>query len=93
MLLPMKWFLCLLLIGVGFYAYNQSQELDATKTSLKQSEDTIADLKRQLQGTAQTRPGATAAAPIYAPTPAARPSWMNTTSDLDKTPVPAHGRR
>jgi hypothetical protein len=87
----MKWLLCLLLIGVGLYAYNQYQDLDAAKTSLKQSEETIADLKRQLQGTAQNRATATASAPIYAPTPAPRPSWMNTTSDLDKTPVP--GRR
>jgi len=91
MLAGMKWFLCLLLIGVGLYAYNQSQDVDTLKASLKQSEDTVADLKRQLQAGAQNRTAAAAAMPLYAPTPAPRPSWMNTSSDLDKTPVP--GRR
>ena len=87
----MKWFLCLLLIGVGLYAYNQSQDVDTLKASLKQSEDTVADLKRQLQSGGGSRTAASSALPAYAPTPAPRPSWMNTTSDLDKTPVP--GRR
>jgi hypothetical protein len=86
----MKWFLCLLLIGVGLYAYNQSQEMDTLKASLKQSEDTVADLKRQLQTGAQNRATASAM-PLYVPTPTPRPSWMNTSSDLDKTPMP--GRR
>jgi hypothetical protein len=88
----MKWFLCLLLLGVGFFSLQQFQEIDTLKTSLKQSDETVADLKRQLQTSAQIRssPGAPSYVPTQplAPTPAPRPSWMNTTSDLDKTPAP-----
>ena len=85
----MKWFLSLLLLGAGYVAYTQSQEVDRLNA-------TVAELKRQLQASTPTRTTATAAAPAmpyYPPTPAPRPSWMNTGSDLDKTPGPAHRTR
>lgn len=106
MLLAMKWFLCLLLIGLGLFSYTQTQENDALKANLKQSADEIADLKMQVEiktqqlvarnaQIAQARASTPFPAPAYipAPTPAPKPSWMNTTSDLDRTPVPSGSAR
>ena len=86
MLLAMKWLLFLLLIGIGLFSYNQSQTIDSLTANLKKSDETVADLTRQLQANVQAR-AASPGAPTYYPTPASRPSWMNTTSDLDRTPV------
>jgi len=82
----MKWLLCLLLIGTGYFAYTESQDIDKLTASLKQSEATVADLRKQISGGPQGRAAYGNGMPGYPPiqTPAATPSWMNTTSDLDK---------
>jgi len=93
MLLAMKWLFCLLLIGAGLFSYNQSQTIDTLTANLKQSEEELASLKRQVQASPPAAPrvsssGASQAAlPAYPPV-ATPPPWMNTHSDLDKTPVP-----
>ena len=95
MLLPMKWLLCLMLIGVGLFSYNESQTIDTLTAKLKESDDLVASLKTQVQGYAQSRAAAQGGYPQQTaggyPSQAPRPSWMNVHSDLDNTPKP--GRR
>jgi hypothetical protein len=88
----MKWLLFLIAIGLGYYSYTQSQTIDTLTANLKQSDDALTELRKQVPA-AQARPAAPAASGTasYA-TPAPRPSWMNTASDLDKTPVPGRHR-
>ena len=100
MLLAMKWFLCLLLIGTGLFSYNQSQTIETLTANLKKSDEDAADLKRQiLQLSAQMRVAASRlaapqAAPsasyqIPVPTPTPSNSWMWQHSTLDpNTPGP-----
>jgi hypothetical protein len=93
MLLAMKWFLCLLLIGTGLFSYNQSQTIETLTANLKKSDEDAADLKRQiLQLSAQVRIAAGRPATPYQspmPTPTPANSWMWQHSTLDpNTPGP-----
>jgi hypothetical protein len=88
----MKWLLFLILIGLGLFSYNQSQTIDTLTANLKKSEETVADLTRQVQVNAQARAASSGAPAYYPPLSTPRPSWMNTTSDLDRTPVSTRRR-
>src|ERR1700722_14615012 len=90
----MKWLLCLLLVAAGLFANRQNQENEALKAQLKESQETVADLKRELQAkaSAPVRVAAATPAPYQAPIPAsnvpttpAPPSnaWMWQRSTLD----------
>jgi hypothetical protein len=96
MLPAMKWFLFLLLIGIGLFSYNQSQTIDTLTASLKQSEEAAADLKSQLQSAqARIAAGRTASPQAGYPlaTPAPSNSWMWQHSTLDpNTPRPGARR-
>jgi hypothetical protein len=85
----MKWLLCLLLVGAGLFANRQNQDNEALKAELKESQETVADLKRQLQAKASAPVRVAAATPVpSAPATPAPPNnaWMWQRSTLDPKP-------